>query len=116
MINALFFFCYIHVLQLHFKGVPVMMLPTSKQLNLCIRCVSMVRHCLDFHVALSCYHVCPTVLISMLLSYCPHDFHVVPLLPCVSQSPDFHVVVPLSSRSPCCSKILMFFMKSGFFF
>jgi hypothetical protein len=59
--------------------------------------------------------VCNTVLISMLLSHC-HDFHVVPLLPCVSQSPDFHVIVPLSSRFPWCSKVLMVFMNSGFFF
>jgi hypothetical protein len=92
-----------------------MLPPMSKQLTLCIRCVSIVWHCLDFYV-LSYYHVCPAVLISMLLSHCPHDFYVVPLLPCVSQSPDFHVVVPLSSRFPWCSKVLMDFMKSGFFF
>jgi hypothetical protein len=41
MINALFF-CYFHMVQLHFRTVLVIMLLIFEQLNLCIRCVSMV--------------------------------------------------------------------------
>jgi hypothetical protein len=69
-----FSFYYFHMMELHFRSVLMILLLIYEQLNLCIRCVSIVWHGFDFHVISSCYHVCPIVLISM-LSHCPHDFH-----------------------------------------
>jgi hypothetical protein len=83
MINALLFLLFSYGAVI-FRSVLVLVLLIFEHLNLCIRFVSMVWHC--------------------------SDFHVVPLLQYVSQSLDYHVVIPLSSWFPWYSRVSMVFM------